>query len=79
MARNFCVIGARLVNADRTWLDTEDAAVEHAKGLARKQYAQTSKPVTFFVVERKQVVELGMPEVVTRAPTDADDAPAEDD
>lgn len=75
MAKNFCVIGALVSNQwDRTWLEDEAAAVAHAESIARKSYARNQKPVTLFVVERKKVVELGMPDSVVREPTDKDDA-----
>ncbi len=72
--KNFCVIGAQVNRQwDRTWLDTEDAALGHAESLARKSYTQNQKPVQLFVVERKKVVEIGMPETTIRDPADKDD------
>lgn len=79
--KNFCVIGARVNQQwDRTWLANEEDAVSHAEALARKSYAKDQKPVTFFIVERKKVVELGMPDTVVREPADKDStANPEDD
>lgn len=84
MKKNFCVIGAQVNRQwDRTWLASEEDAVAHAESIARKSYANNSKPVQLFVVERKKVVEVGMPETVVREPEDKDNSanaePAEDD
>lgn len=74
MPKNFCVIGAKVSQTwPRNWYESEAAAVEHAKQLASDNYERNQKPTRLFVVERKQVVELGFPEAVVRTPSEQDE------
>jgi hypothetical protein len=76
--KKFCVIGAKVTSSvERNWFDVESDAVDHGSTLARKAYkGYGGQPLTLYVVEIKQVIEIGIPEVKTRPPTDADMAEA---
>lgn len=70
--KEFCVIGGNV--RGRTWKETQEEAVAHAKALAVEHYTKDLKPVRFFVVRMVQVVEAGQPNVTTRDPTPEDTA-----
>lgn len=80
--KKFCVISDVVTTRiPRTWKETEEEAAEHARALVQRAYTEKQGPVRFFVVQIMRVVEVGMPEVKERQPTDSDTTSAslEDD
>lgn len=75
--KEFCVIGGNLKG--RTWKETQEDAVAHAKALAVEHYTRDQKPVRFFVVRMVQVVEAGQPVVDVRDPKPEDTESPEPD
>jgi hypothetical protein len=72
--KKFCVIGAKVTSSvDRNWFEAESDAVDHGASIALKAYrANSGAPLVLYVVEIKQIIEIGIPEVKTRQPTEAD-------
>jgi hypothetical protein len=73
--KKFCVIGdkgAIASNHQRSWFESQEDAVAHAKGLLRNNYHSRKEPCKLLVVEINKVVEIESPPVTVRDQNDAD-------
>lgn len=72
----YCIIGVDAFN--RTWLDTEAAAVKHAEPMFRKNINPDANPVRLMVVKAVRIIEKkppASPPLIVRAPKDFDFPP----